>query len=198
MTEYWYLWPVLAVLIIVTAVVIVFAGRALSSHNEETKKLLAEIDRLKALKDKYKNLTPELIDNSDSKQLLEGITAVLQARIEKAENAEAEFERFNRSQKYLYTLNYFVEDVKEGLSFFFKNNGSELTELIVSALENVGADKIVDLVKSECSMYDENNEDVSIDYALIEEKDRLFSEAYSENELLESIKIYVKSNVEEF
>lgn len=198
MTEYWYLWLILAVLIIVTVIVIVFAGRALSSHNEETKKMLAEIDRLKALKDKYKVLTPEIVESADSKQLLEGMTAVLQARIEKAENPEAEFSEFNNSQKYLYTLNYFVEDVNESLSFFFKNNGEELTELIIPALESVGVSEITDCVKTEYSMYDENNEDVSLDYALIEKTDRQFAKFYSEKELLESIKKYVKSNIDSF
>ena len=198
MGDYRFLWLILLALAVVTAVVIVFAGRALSSHNEETKKLLAEIDRMKALKDKYKDLTPQKAENADGRELLDGVNAVLQARIEKAENAEAEFACFNSAQKYAYCLYYFIEDVRQGLSFFFKNNGRELTEILLPALNAVKAEDIYPLAEAEFAMYDENNEAVSLDYRLIEDTDRKFSEIYSQNGLLENIKSYIKDNIDEF
>ncbi len=198
MADYRFLWLILAALIIITAVVIFFAGRALSSHNEETKRLLSEIDRMKALKDKYKDLTVQKAENADNRELLDGINAVLQARIEKAENAEAEFSEFNDAQKYMYCLYYFIEDVRQGLSFFFKNNGSELTDILLPALKAVNAEKIYPLTETQFSMFDENNEEVSLDYGLRDETDRKFSEIYSQNELLDGIKEYIKNNIDEF
>ena len=198
MGEYWYLWLILAGLIIVTAVVIFFAGRALSAHNEETKKFLAEIERLKTLKEKYKDLTEQKAQSADSRELLDGVNAVLQARIEKAENAEAEFSSFNDSQKYVYCLYYFIEDVKQSLSFFFKNNGAELTEIILPALKAVNAENVYALTQTEFSMYDENNEEVSLDNQLSEQTDKQFLQNYSEKELLENIKEYIKNNIEKF
>ena len=52
--EYWYLWLIFAALVIITAVVIVFAGKAVSARNEQTREIMAQLDRLKALKDKYR------------------------------------------------------------------------------------------------------------------------------------------------
>lgn len=198
MREYWYLWLVFAALVVLTAVITVFAGKALSSHNAETKRLLAEIDRLKALKDKFKDLSSEKAENADSKELLEGVTAVLQAKVEKADDGEAEFSSFNEAQKYIYTLNYFAEDAADSLSFFFKNNGPELTDVILPALEAIGAENITPFVRSEHDMFDENNEAASIDSVLLEENDKKFAKLYIEKELCDKVKNYIKSNIDKF
>ena len=81
--EYWYLWLIFAALVIITAVVIVFAGKAVSARNEQTKEIMAQLDRLKALKDKYTDLTVEKVENADPEELLEGVCTVLQVKIDK-------------------------------------------------------------------------------------------------------------------
>lgn len=200
MGEYWYLWLVFAVLVIVTAVVIVFAGKAVSSHNEETKRILAELDRLKALKDKYKDLTPEKVEAAESKELIDGVNAVLQARIEKAEDdkVDAEFASFNNAQKNVYVLSLFIEDACENLSSYFDDFNIEFAKILLSALEAVGATDILALAEKEFEMFDDNNENVSLDKGLIKKTDEEFAEIYSENRLLEQIKTYIKNNIDEF
>ncbi|MBE6827518.1 MAG: hypothetical protein E7514_02750 [Ruminococcaceae bacterium] len=189
--EYWYLWLIFAVLVIVTAVVIVFASRAVSSHNAETRRMYAEIDRLKKLKDKYKNLDRDLALSSEPAELLEGVNAVLQAKIEGAENAEAEFDTFGEEAKNLYTLKYFLEDSSRALSFFFKNNGAVLTKRAVPSLEAIGYTDILDTVKRQSEMYDSDNEDVSLDYKEAENLDNEFRIRFSETEFLNSVKQYI-------
>ena len=196
--EYWYLWLILAGLVIITAIVIVFAGRSVSAHNEQTKEIMARLERLKEMKDKYKDLTPEKVENADAEELFEGVNAVLQAKIEKADDGDKAFSEFNDEQKIIYTLNCFIPEVSDGLSMFFNEYTSEITDIIVPALTRVGADDLLPLVKSEYEMYDDRNEAVSFDKVTKEKADSNFADIYSKEKLLEEIKEFIKNNIDKF
>jgi len=196
--EYWYLWLILAGLVIITAVVIVFAGRSVSAHNEQTKEIMARLERLKEMKDKYKDLTPEKVENAEAEELFEGVNAVLQAKIEKADDGDKAFSEFNDEQKIIYTLNCFIPEVSDGLSMFFNEYTSEITDIIVPALTRVGADDLLPLVKSEYEMYDDRNEAVSFDKVTKEKTDSDFADIYSKEKLLEEIKEFIKNNIDKF
>lgn len=196
MAEYWYLWLILLGLIVLTIVVFIFASRAVSSHNKEVRKTEEEIKRLTELKNKYKDLTPELVSEAQPRELLDGVYAVLQSKIEKAENAEKEFEGFTEPQKFLYTLYYFIEDTQDSLSFFFKNNGEELKNLIVPALNSVGYTSFLTETEKLYDMYNDNNETASIDNDIIAECDKKFKNVFGENELLNKIQDYINRNIE--
>lgn len=196
--EYWYLWLILAGLVIITAIVIVFAGRSVSAHNEQTKEIMARLERLKEMKDKYKDLTPEKVENAEAEELFEGVNAVLQAKIEKADDGDKAFSEFNDEQKIIYTLNCFIPEVSDGLSMFFNEYTSEITDIIVPALTRVGADDLLPLVKSEYEMYDDRNEEVSFDRDTKEKNDSDFADIYSKEKLLEEIKEFIKNNIDKF
>lgn len=196
--EYWYLWLILAGLVIITAIVIVFAGRSVSAHNEQTKEIMARLERLKEMKDKYKDLTPEKVENAEAEELFEGVNAVLQAKIEKADDGDKAFSEFNDEQKIIYTLNCFIPEVSDGLSMFFNEYTNEITDIIVPALTRVGADDLLPLVKSEYEMYDDRNEDVSFDRDTKEKNDSDFADVYSKEKLLEKIKEFIKNNMDKF
>lgn len=196
--EYWYLWLVFIALCIVTVMVLKKASEALSLHNSDRQAVLKELERLRALKDKYSVLTEEKIDSADALELLEGVTAVLQARVEKSENPTAVFNSFNDGQKNIYTLNYFVEDVRESLSFFFKNNGEPLISVAGKALNEIGCEELSELCRAEFSMFDEENEEVSLSEDGLIKTDRRFKEVYSEAETLEKIRAYIKKNAGSF
>ncbi len=196
--EYWYLWLILAGLVIITAIVIVFAGRSVSAHNEQTKEIMARLERLKEMKDKYKDLTPEKVENAEAEELFEGVNAVLQAKIEKADDGDKAFSEFNDEQKIIYTLNCFIPEVSDGLSMFFNEYTSEITDIIVPALTRVGADDLLPLVKSEYEMYDDRNEAVSFDKVTKEKADSNFADIYSKEKLLEEIKEFIKNNIDKF
>ncbi len=196
--DYWYLYLILGVLIIVTVVFIMFAGRSLSSHNDRVRETVKELERLTQLKNKYKELTPEKIASADAKELLEGLTAVMQAEIEKSEDASRTFSEFNEVKKHIYALNWFVDSVSESLSSFFDSYTEELFSLIPYALTQIGEENIADIVSPICDMFDENNETVSFDKEKIGNADKLFLETYSETEVLEKIREYVKKNIDNF
>ena len=196
--EYWYLWLILAGLVIITAIVIVFAGRSVSAHNEQTKEIMARLERLKEMKDKYKDLTPEKVENAEAEELFEGVNAVLQAKIEKADDGDKAFSEFNDEQKIIYTLNCFIPEVSDGLSMFFNEYTSEITDIIVPALTRVGADDLLLLVKSEYEMYDDRNEAVSFDRDTKEKNDSDFADIYSKEKLLKEIKEFIKNNIDKF
>ena len=149
--EYWYLWLLLIVLCVITVFVLSKASAAAKKHNNERDALLREYDRKKALKDEFSFLTREKAESSDPETLLEGVSAVLQAKTEKAEDPEKVFGKF--------------------------------TELSLIA-------------EKEFSMYDENNEEVSVDKDEIENLDGEFKAKLQKQQVLNSIKAYIIKNID--
>lgn len=96
--EYWYLWLLLIVLCVITVFVLSKASAAAKKHNNERDALLREYDRKKALKDEFSFLTREKAESSDPETLFEGVSAVLQAKTEKAEDPEKVFGKFTEAQ----------------------------------------------------------------------------------------------------
>lgn len=195
--EYWYLWLLLIVLCVITVFVLSKASSAAKKHNNERDALLREYDRKKALKDEFSILTREKAESSDPETLFEGVSAVLQAKTEKAEDPEKVFGKFTEAQKYIYTLYYFLEDTESGsLSFFFRNNGEPLTFLASKALYAVGENELSLIAEKEFSMYDENNEEVSVDKDEIENLDGEFKAKLQKQQVLNSIKTYIIKNID--
>ena len=197
LTQFWYLWVIIVLLSAATVAAIIFAARAVSSHNAETKKQLEELKRLKLLKDKYKNFETEVLENSTPAEALEGTMAVLQSRIERADDAEAEFAAFSDPQKYVYTLNYFLEDIEAGgLSFFFKNNGDELRSVAADALKAVGYESAVSPVNTVWKMFDDSYADTTVDLDELDRTDEQFAATFDKQALIDKIKDYIIENAE--
>ncbi len=196
--EYWYLWLIFAGLVAVTAVVVVLAGKSVSSHNEQTREFMSRLERVKEMKDKYKDLTVEKVENAEPEELFEGLNAVLQAKIEKADDGDTAFSEFNNEQKIIYALNCFINEIPDGLSMFFSEYTSQITDLIIPALTAIDAKEILPLVKAEFEMYDDSNESVSFDKNLKANIDSDFADVFSKEMLLIEIKNFVKDNIDKF
>lgn len=190
--EYWYLWVVFALLCVITAFVFRRASKAMRLHNDGQKKMYEEIERLKTLKEKFKSADADVIVSSDSRELLGGAYAVLQADLERAEIPDVRFAAMPLPCRYVYTLACFIEDAEEnGLTFFFKNNGTSLLQYAAGALEAVGQLQLSSLVAAEYAMFDENNEETSLDATQFPKFDDDFRTVYDADTLLESIKRYI-------
>ena len=114
-----------------------------------------------------------------------------------AEDPEKVFGKFTEAQKYIYTLYYFLEDTEsDSLSFFFRNNGEPLTFLASKALCAVGENELSLIAEKEFSMYDENNEEVSVDKDEIENLDGEFKAKLQKQQVLNSIKTYIIKNID--
>lgn len=196
--QYWYLWLIFAALVVAFVVVLRFASKALQSHNDEKNAIVNDLVRLKKLKEEYSYLTAEKANSSQAKELLEGVCAVMQAVIEKSDNPNSEFLGFNEAQRNCYTLNYFMEDVALSLSFFYKNNGEPLSGTAHKALEAVGLTELSSITYEMYSMFDENNEGVSLEKQKTDELDSKFKTIYDENVFCETVKKYITENVSEF
>lgn len=196
--EYWYLWLVLAVLVIVTALVMRKASASGRARNEKIEAEKKEMERLRALRTEFKTLTEENAQNAEPAVLLEGVMICAQADIERAENMEAAFAELPEARQLMYALFYFVTDSKERLSGFFRDNGEPLLSLSLKALSAVGAENLLSLVQSEFDMFDGGNETVSYDANELERLDREFGEQVDFTEILEKAKVYICKNYTHF
>lgn len=193
----WYLWALLAVLIIVA----IFAwSKALKASRERRERLRKEAEiwrRDYELRQNYKTLTYEIIENADKNELLHGVAMNIQVALENEQNMDEAFKNLPKEKQFVYTLEYFDEDSKKSLSEFFKNNGEPLLSLASPALSSLGLTDISKLVSELYPMYDENS-DVSIDREKIKICDEKFSAIYNSEELLFKAADYIKQNKEIF
>ena len=195
-TQFWYLWVVLLVLIIITVIVGTKASKAVKRKNEIMEKQHEQLRRYSEMIEKYKDLTHEKAQNSDAKELAEGVMFVLQHQVEKSENPDAEYENAEKWHREVYALFYFDEDVTaDSLSFFFRNNGGPLPKEAVNGIESIGYDKIQAVVGQMYAMCDDKNENVSFDKNRITELDEKFRTVYNSEEFFEKIKLYILNAV---
>lgn len=194
--EYWYLWLVLAGLIAVLVFVLRKASAAAKKKSEVLEKQRQEFERFRSFYERYKNLDKVLAENSDAKELAEGVTAVLQYNLEKSDNPDAEYKNAEQWKREVYALFYFDEDVtKEGLSFFFRHNDEPLPSVVISGIKSIGADNIYQTVAQMYSMYDENNESVSLDKTRVLALDEHFKSIYRSDDVFVLVKKYIEENL---
>ena len=194
--EYWYLWLIFAVLVVITAVVIVFASKAVSARNEQTKEIMAQLDRLKALKDKYADLTVEKVENADPEELLEGVCTVLQVKIDKSDDPDAEFARFNEDQKTIYVLHCFISEYNSELSSFFSDYTSDFSGHLVVAAFLVP--EYHPFIRTEFGLYSDSDCGAPFDKELKDKTDAEFDKIYSKEKFLEAAKTFIKDNIDSF
>ncbi|MBR4286737.1 MAG: DUF4375 domain-containing protein [Clostridia bacterium] len=193
----WYLW---LILILAVGLAIFAWSKALKSSRVRRERLKREGAIWKRdydLRQNFSVLTEEKLKETEDTELLHGVAMNIQVFLENADNMNVAFEELPEEKKYIYTLEYFDEDAKNGLSVFFKNNGAPLVPLLPDALTAVGAQKYIETVFPVVQMYDPDSE-VSIDYTAIAKADELFKEKYDSDELLRLAAQYIKNNKEIF
>lgn len=194
--DFWYMWVVLLVLIIVTVFVCIKASKAVKRKNEIMAKQQKELKRYSELVEKYESLTPEKAENADSTELAEGVMCVLQKQIEKSENPDTEYENAEKWRREVYALYWFDDDVTmDSLSGFFRCNGGPLPKEAVNGIESIGYDKIKSVVGQMYAMCDDKNENVSFDKNRIAELDEKFRNIYNSEEFFEKVKLYILNAV---
>lgn len=193
--DYWYLWLVLVVLIAVLVIVFQKAMKSAKKKSEIAECQRKQMEKFKSFYEKYKNLDKTLAEKSDSIELAEGVTIVLQYQLEKSVNPDEEYKNAENWRREVYALFYFDEDCKISLSFFFKNNCEPLPSVLMQGLKNIGMDKLYNIASQMYAMYDDNNECVSFDKNKIEELDKKFSEVYVREDYFAVVKNYIISNL---
>ncbi len=189
----WYFWLLLAVLFIAAVILWKKALKASRERRERLKKEAEIWRRDFELRENFRELTEEKIDRTPCAELLHGVAMNIQIGLENAPNMEKAFDALPLEKKYVYTLEYFDEDVKISLSRFFKNNGEPLIGLASPALEALGLSSYSAPVKKLYPMFDPESE-VSVNYTEIDEADAEYKKIYKSEELLKSAADYIKNN----
>ena len=193
----WYYWVILLVAIIVAIFAWSKALKSGKARRERLKKEAAIWKRDYELREKFTILTEEKLNSTEETELLHGAAMNIQVMLEKATDMTESFNTLPEEKKFVYTLEYFDEDAKKGLSAFFKNNGEPLISIVPDALNAIGAGKYVEHYATLLPMYDPDSE-VSVDYNIIGKVDEEFSSIYNSDELLRLSAKYILKNKEIF
>lgn len=172
------------------------AGRSYKRYYQRYRSEEANIKHLLELKEKFADLTENVIKDADDSELLEGVALSYQLKLQKFQNMEEEFAKLSFEQQYVYALDVFTQEkcVKD----FFKENGKELTEIILPAFCMIGLEKEAKEAKKLKLMFDESDETTSVNEKTIESVEKFFEE----NDVLTKVKQcaakYIKENAEKF
>ncbi len=197
--HFWYLYLLLALLIILTVFVFKKAIGAASRHSKNFNESLAKAKRSKELRDAYSYLTEEIIASSPADTLFEGTALCLEYICQKNEDTNSFYDSMTQGEKDVYALYYLISDASEGnLSAFFKSSYRPLTSDAVAAAEKILDGATYKVIKMMFDRYDENNEEMSV---IPHEIDRLngeFRDLTAGKNLFAVGGEYIKSNPKEF
>ncbi len=193
LTSYGYLIVVFIAAAIIFLVLLNKAAKAYSGHMKSYRAEEAEIKRLTALKEKYKNLDEETINNAPEDEILEGVALIYQLYLQKKEKIEEEFLLLNRPQQYIYVLDVFVSDAS--VKTFFSENSDILRNRIVPAMKIIGMETESAKIEKIRRMYDNYDEEISFSEKEISDTEKFLEEG----DILRKIKLesakYIKENV---
>ncbi|MFI3141385.1 MAG: hypothetical protein R3Y27_03635 [Clostridia bacterium] len=194
--EFWAYVVALVVIFFITMFICKKALLAYTAHKTNFKNEEEEIKRLVGLKEKYQDLTQDVILNADDGELLEGVALSYQIKLQKSTEQEQDFANLPKEVQLIYVLDVFVQDEKE--REFFGENGDVLKNLICEAFELIGEDSLAEKTKKIVEMYDVSQEDVSFD----EKKTTEFYDYLEKHNICEQIKFkssrFIKENSEKF
>lgn len=193
LSQYGYLILVFFAVLAIFIVVLNFAAKAYSKHMKSFKAEEAEIKRLTALKEKYKDLSEEAISSAPDEELLEGVALIYQLFLQKKDNVEEEFLKLSSEIQSIYVLDVFVAD--GGVEEFFTANTNILRMRLVPALELIGLNEDAKCLSAISRMYDEDDYEASFSRKKLEDADKFFRDS----DILSRIKLnsakYIKENV---
>ena len=199
MKNFWYLYILLFVFIVITIFVCMKAFGAASRHSKEVNAIIAKAKRNKELRDAYKELTAEIIANAPSATLFEGIALNMEAVCQKNEDTNGFYEALSDGQKKVYAFYYLASEAKEiSLSAFFKQSGRPLTSDAVAAAKEFLNNEIYMIINEMFACYDEENENASVIPENIEKLNADFAQAIKDTDLFASGGEYIKKNSSEF
>lgn len=194
-----YLWILLALAVVLLIFMCRKASKTSKEHYRRQEKLKQQLIHQAELKRDFEELTKEKIENTPDEKLLEGAAASIQFHLERHIDMEERFGELPLSCKYVYTLQYLIEDTKDGLYEFFKKNGEPLTGLVSQAADEVFQNKkLTEIIKQEYNMSDDNNEEVSVDADEISRLDKEFAEIIKVTDVSGLSAKYIREHSEDF
>lgn len=194
-----YLWILLALAVVLLIFMCRKASKTSKEHYRRQEELKQQLIHQAELKRDFEELTKEKIENTPDEKLLEGAAASIQFHLERHIDMDERFSELPLSCKYVYTLQYLIEDTKDGLYEFFKKNGEPLTGLVSHAADEVFQNKkLTEIIKLEYNMSDDNNEEVSVDAEEISRLDKEFAEIVNATDVSGLSAKYIRGHWEDF
>ncbi len=191
-SEHGYLIGVFVLVVVLFIIVLNKAAKAYRKHFNTINEQKKQLEYLTALKNKYRNITAQELDECSETEILEGFALLTQIEMQKSEDMEEFFRTLPKIKQYIYVLDVFVSD--GSAEVFFSQNGEILTDIILDALRLIGMDSFACELTSVANMYDKDDESISFDKKLIEN----FDKTLNDSDILTQIKVnsakYIKEN----
>ncbi|HAY72304.1 MAG TPA: hypothetical protein DCY31_00350 [Ruminococcaceae bacterium] len=196
-------WVGVALVLLIALTVFVWCKAITSGkrRNEEREKIIADLEREKALRNEFRNPDESTFsEDKDDYRLIVGMCANVQMKLEKASNMNEAFSELSEVKKNAYCLGYVFEDSKNKLSEYFRSNGEPLLSASKNAVNEVIGGDFGEIFNKEFVMLDENDETTSVDNDLLSKYDGQFSNLISEKgaEIYKKAADYIRSNKDEF
>lgn len=193
-----------AALVLLIALTVFVWCKAITSgkkRNEEREKIIADLEREKALRNEFRNPDESTFsEDKDDYQLIVGMCANVQMKLEKSTNMNDAFRELSEVKKNVYCLGYVFEDSKNKLSEYFRSNGEPLLSASKNAVNEVIGGDFGEIFNKEFVMLDENDETTSVDNDLLSTYDDQFGNLILEQgaEIYKKAADYIRSNKDEF
>ena len=200
-SQHWYVGVALVLLILLTIFVWFKAIMSSKRHNDERDRVIAELDREKALRNEFRHIDETTFaEGKDNYRLIIGMCAKVQMLIEKADNINDAFYNLSEIKKNIYCFGYIFEDSRKKLSEFFRSNGEPLLSVAKNAVDTVIGGEFAKMFDKESVMLDDNDETTSVD----NEKLKLWDEEYrkymdeNKDKIYSDVSDYIRENKSEF
>ena len=198
MPKYWYLWALIIILIPVTVYVCYKAAVAARQARLEREKTIEELNNAKSLKDEFSGISADDLKKADDGRVLSGIALLVDLKLRKEIKPKDAFEKLPAEWQKAYVLNCILEDCDGKVSNFFRKNTAPVSPLASVSLKSAGLDKLASLFSELYPMFDDDNEDVSLDNEKIKAADEEFGRLFNKNDYISAAAAYIKDNAYAF
>lgn len=198
MPKYWYLWALVIILVPVTAYVCYRAALAARQAREAREKTIEQLNEAKSLKDEFSGISHEALEKADNGRTLAGMALLVDLKLRKEIKPKDAFERLPEQWQNAYVLNCILEDCEGTVSSFFKRNTPPVSTLAQRALAAAGFDELAEIFGLIYPMFDDDNEDVSVDSEKIKAADEKFGRLFEKNSYISAAAGYIKANADAF
>lgn len=179
---------------IILAIIIWFLYRSVKTGDG---KIFGNTKSENALKNEFKVLNEQTFSaDTDDYRLIVGMCLHIQGEVEKEKVPNEAFKALPTVKKNVMTLGYLFEDSQASLSSFFRSNGEPILSASVEAVKNILGGKIAETVENEFNMFDESNEEVSVNRAEVERLDNEFSDLMKSDSdaIYKTVANYIRNN----
>ena len=191
----------IVLLIILTVFVWFKAIQSGRKRSAERERIIADLEKEKALRNEFRHIDETTFaEGRDDYRLVTGMCANVQMSIEKKTDMTAAFNELSEVKRFVYALGYVFEDGKVSLSNFFRSNGEPLLSVADKAVKTVIGGEYAEFFSKAFSMFDENNEDVSVDENTVKAYDEKYKSLLenSGKEIYKKAADYIRANKTEF